>query len=347
MLLFFPGHHARAHCARVGARALSHRQVALGLLIGLSLLLPLAQAQDHSAVWPVKPIKLVVPFPPGGSTDTIGRLLAAELSQSFGQPVVVDNKAGANGSIGADLVAKAPADGYTLLLSGIGSNATNYSLNRNTPYKDSSFRHVALLATGPSVLVVSQQFAAKTVADLVRMAKDKPGAYSHASSGSGSSGHLTMELFKQTHGLEITHVPYRGNALAITDVIGGLVPIMALNNDTALAYVNAGKVRALAVTSLARNPAFPDVPTMAESGIPGFDVVSWFGLSAPAGVPDALVIQLAHTTRQALQAPKLRQYLESTGFVVAGSTSRQFSHFVSAEIAKWQTVVERAGITPD
>src|SRR6218665_1596692 len=307
MLLFFPGHHARAHCARVGARALSPLQVARGLLIGLSLLLPLAQAQDHSAVWPVKPIKLVVPFPPGGSTDTIGRLLAAQLSQSLGQPgggvgeevsqglgqpVVVDNKAGANGSIGADLVAKAPADGYTLLLSGIGSNATNYSLNRNTPYKDSSFRHVALLATGPSVLVVSQQFAAKTVADLVRMAKDKPGAYSHASSGSGSSGHLTMELFKQTHGLEITHVPYRGNALAITDVIGGLEPIMALNNDTALAHVNAGKVRAWGVPSVARNPGSRDVPTMAESGLAGFDVVSWFGLSAPAGVPDALVTQL-------------------------------------------------------
>src|SRR6218665_3430226 len=147
LLFFFPGHHARAHCARVGARALSPLQVALGLLIGLSLLLPLAQAQDHSAVWPVKPIKLVVPSPPGGSAARIGRLRAAELSQSFGQPGVVDNKAGANGSIGADLVAKAPADGYTLLLSGIGSEATNYSLKRNTPHKDSSFRHVGLFGT--------------------------------------------------------------------------------------------------------------------------------------------------------------------------------------------------------
>lgn len=347
MLLFFPGRHARAHCARMGARTLSRLPVALSLLVGLSLLLPSAQAQGHGAAWPVKPIKLVVPFPPGGSTDTIGRLLATELSQSFGQSVVVDNKAGANGGIGADLVAKSPADGYTLLLSGIGSNATNYNLNRNTPYKDSSFRHVALLATGPSVLIVNQQFAAQTVADLVRMARDKPGAYSHASSGSGSSGHLTMELFKQTHGLEITHVPYKGNGLAITDVIGGQVPIMALNNDTALAYVKAGKVRALAVTSRARNPAFPDVPTMAESGIPGFDVVSWFGLSAPAGTPDALINRLADATRQALQAPRLRQYLESTGFVVASGTPGQFSDFVSAEVAKWQAVVQRAGITLD
>ncbi|MCW5321962.1 tripartite tricarboxylate transporter substrate binding protein [Verminephrobacter aporrectodeae subsp. tuberculatae] len=316
-----------------------------GLLAGLALALPAAQGQ--SPVWPARPIKLMVPFPPGGSTDTIGRLLAGELGQSLGQSVVVENKAGANGGIGTDQVAKLPADGYSLLLSGIGSNATNYSLQRNTPYKDAAFRHVALLATGPSVLVVNPQFAARTVADLVRMAKERPGAYAHASAGNGSSGHLALELFKQTHGLQITHVPYKGNAQAITDVMAGQVPIMALNNDTALAYVRAGRLRALAVTSLARNPAFPQVPTMAESGIPGFDVVSWFGLSVPAGTPDAVISRLADATAQALQAPKLRQYLEGTGFVVASGTPGQFSDFVSAEIAKWQAVIQRAGITAD
>lgn len=179
------------------------------------------------------------------------------------------------------------------------------------------------------------------------MARDQPGVYAHASAGSGSSGHLAMELFKQTHGLEMTHVPYKGNAQAITQVLAGLVPMIVLNNDTALPFVKAGKLRALAVTSAARNPAYPQVPTMAESGIPGFEVVSWFGLSAPAGTPDAVIDRLAAATRLALQAPRLRQYLESTGFVVAAGTPRQFSDFVSTEINKWQAVIQRAAITAD
>lgn len=305
---------------------------------------PPAYAQSD---WPARPVKIVVPFPAGGSTDAVGRLLANELGKQLGQPVIVDNKGGANGNIGSDNVAKAPADGYTLLLSGIGSNAINYTLYRRMAYSNASFTHIALLATGPGVLVVNPAFPAQTFQDFVRIVRAEPGKYSYASAGSGSSGHLAMELLKQTLGLDIVHVPYKGGAPAITDVIAGQVPAMVLNNDVLLPHVRSGKLRALGVASPARNAAYPGVPTIAESGVPGFEAVSWFGLSAPAGTPAPIIERLSAATRQALQTPAMRHYLESTGFVVAGGTSAEFSRFVQAEITKWKTVVERSGASAD
>ena len=297
--------------------------------------------------WPTKPVRLVVPFPAGGSTDAVGRLLAAEMAKDLGQNVIVENKGGANGNIGSDSVAKSDADGYTLLLSGVGSNAINYSIYKSMPYSDKDFKHISLLATGPNVLVANPEFPAKTFAEFIKLAKADPGKYTHASSGSGSSGHLAMEMLKQAAGIDLMHVPYKGGAAAITDTIGGRVSVLFLNQDNLLPQVQSGKLRALAVASEKRNPAYPDVPTIAESGYPGFAAESWFGLSAPAGTPDAVVERLHQATVKALSNPDLRQKLESVGFVIVGNDPKAFSEFVSSEIAKWGKAAKDSGATLD
>ena len=317
---------------------------ALLLFIGLGAGPRAAQAQ----AWPAKAITLIVPFPPGGSTDTIGRLVAQELNKALGQPVVVENRPGANGNIGSAAAARAPADGYTLLLSGVGSNAINHGLYAKMPYDSrKDFAHVTLLATGPNVLVVNPDFPAKTLKDFVESAKANPGKYNYASSGSGSSGHLAMELLKQTADVKLDHIPYKGGAPALTDVMGGQVPAMFINQDVVLPHIKAGKLRILAVASLERNPLYPDVPTVAESGFPGFQAVSWFGLSAPAGLPRDILARLHAETVKALQSPALKDKLESNGFVVVGNSPEDFASFVAAEIDKWSGVAKTAGATVD
>lgn len=297
--------------------------------------------------WPTKPVRLVVPFPAGGSTDAVGRLLAAEMAKELGQNVIVENKGGANGNIGSDNVAKADADGYTLLLSGVGSNAVNYSIYKSMPYSDQDFKHISLLAKGPNVLVANPEFPAKTLEEFIQLAKANPGKYTHASSGSGSSGHLAMEMLKQAAGIDLMHVPYKGGAAAITDTIGGRVSVLFLNQDNLLPQVQAGKLRALAVASEKRNPVYPDTPTIAESGYPGFAAESWFGLSAPAGTPDAVVARLNQATVKALENPDLRQKLEGIGFVIVASDPKEFSAFASAEIDKWSKAAKASGATLD
>jgi len=297
--------------------------------------------------WPSKPVHLVVPFPPGGSTDSVGRLLAAELSKDLGQTVIVENKGGANGNIGSDMVAKAAPDGYTLLLSGVGSNAINYAIYPTMPYGNGDFAHISLLAKGPNVLVANPEFPAKTFAEFIKLAKANPGKYTHASSGNGSSGHLAMEMLKQAAGLDLVHVPYKGGAAAITDTIGGRVSVLFLNQDNLLPHVRAGKLRALAVASEARNPAYPDTPTVAESGYPGFAAESWFGLSAPAGTPAPVIARLHQATVKALGTLELRQKLESVGFVVVASDPKAFTAFVSAEIDKWGKAARASGAKTD
>ena len=295
--------------------------------------------------YPDKTIRLVVPFPPGGSTDAVGRLVATEMSRILGQPVVVDNKGGANGNIGSDMVAKAAADGYTLLLSGVGSNAINYSLYPKMAYADKDFSHVTLLATGPNVLVVTPGFPAQTLAEFIEVVKKNPGKYSHASSGNGSSGHLSMEMLKQAAGLEMVHVPYKGGAAAITDTISGQVEALFLNQDNVLPFVRSGKLRALAVASSAPNPAYPDVPTVASAGYAGFSATSWFGLSAPAGTPDAIIRQLSDAAVKAMNTDAVRNQLEGSGFVVQAEGSVAFKAFVDNEIAKWGKAVKASGAT--
>ncbi len=314
----------------------------VGALVASTLALPLA-----AQTWPAKPIKIVVPFPPGGSTDNVGRLLSVELGKLLNQTVIVENKGGANGNIGADQVAKSAADGYTLLLSGVGSNAINYSLYSKMPFSDKDFAHVSLLATGPNVLVANPEFPAKTFKDFIALAKANPGKYSNASSGSGSSGHLAMELLKQAAGIDTLHVPYKGGAAAITDVIGGQIPLLFINQDNALPQVQAGKLRALAVASLERNPVYPDVPTVAESGFPGFSAVSWFGLSAPAGTSKDIIQKLNEATVKAMNMAEVKTRLQSVGFVVVASSPAQFSGFVTAEIAKWGKAAKASGAQLD
>jgi len=315
---------------------------------------PLAQAQTASnttsnatSTWPDKPVRIVVPFPPGGSTDAIGRMLAAELSKELGQNVLVENRGGANGNIGSNVVAKSDADGYTLLISGVGSNAISYGIYSKIPYKDSDFAHISLLATGPNVLVVNMDFPARTFDEFIKQVKANPGKYTHASSSSGSSGHLSMEMLKARAGLDIVHAPYKGGAAAITDMIGGRVEAMFLNQDTLLPQVRSGKLRALAVTSTARNPAYPDIPTVSEAGYPGFVAQSWFGLSAPAGTPVAVINRLHQATVNALASPEIRQKLESVGFVVVGSTPAELSAFISSEIKNWGEAARLSGVQMD
>lgn len=325
---------------------LSRRHWLSTAICGIAFVLPAVHAQSSDS-WPSKPVRIIVPFAAGGSTDAVGRMLAVELGKELGQPVIVENKGGANGNIGSDSAAKSAPDGYTLLLSGIGSNAINYSMYRRIPYSDASFSHIALLAKGPAVLVVNDAFPARNLQEFVREVKAHPEKYAYASAGSGSSGHVTMELLQQALGLEMVHIPYKGNGPAISDVIAGQVPMVMLNNDVALPQVKAGKVRALAVTSKTRNPAYPDVPTVSETGVADIDVVSWFGLSAPARTPAPVIQRLSEATNRALQAPKLREHLESVGFVVGGGNSAEFSRFVANEISQWKAVVERSGATAD
>ncbi|HWX46984.1 MAG TPA: tripartite tricarboxylate transporter substrate binding protein [Roseomonas sp.] len=312
-------------------------------LAGLAIRPGSASAQT----WPSRPITFVVPFPPGGTSDTMGRMLVQELTKALGQPVVVDNRAGANGIIGSAAVARAPADGTTLLLSGIGSHAINAGLYRSMPYDPvKDFTHISLIASGPNGIAVNPDFPARTLADLVALAKRDPGKLSYASSGTGSSGNLTMELFKQKAGLSIVHIPYRGGAPATTDVLGGQVPILITNADAILPFSKEGQLRMLAVSSAERNALFPDVPTIIESGFPDVVAVSWTGLSAPPNLPTLITTRLQTEVAKAVNGP-LKEKLLALGLAPGGNSSEDYTSFVAAETAKWKAVAASAGIVPE
>ncbi|WP_052401450.1 Bug family tripartite tricarboxylate transporter substrate binding protein [Muricoccus aerilatus] len=296
----------------------------------------------RAAIWPERSVTLVVPFPPGGSNDVVTRMVAQPLSQALGQPFVVDNRPGANGNIGAAQVARAAPDGYTVLVSGNGQNAMNHGLYRNMPYDSrTAFTHVAQLASLPNALVVAEGFPARTLQDLVRMAKEKPGDLTFASPGSGSSGHLAMAMLMRAAGIEMLHVPYRGAAPAITDVLAGQVPVVMINVDIPLPHVRVGRLRVLAVTSEARSPLYPEAPTIAGSGYPGFSAVGWLGLSLPAGTPPDIVARLHDATARALQDPQLRERFAASGYIPGQGSSADYARFIDAEITKW------GGVTRD
>lgn len=323
-----------------------HILLAASALIALPALLSAPAAQPQG--YPNKPIRIMVPFPPGGSTDVMARNLAAELSKSLGQPVIVENKAGANGNIGSAEIAKAPPDGYSLLLSGVGTNAINHSLYPTMPYESlRDFEHITLLAEGPNVLIVNPNFAAKSVPELIAMAKAQPGKLNYGSNGNGSSGRLAMEMLRQATGIDMVHVPYKGGGPAMQALLAGEVPMLFTNQDAALPQVKAGKARAIGVASLKRNPAYPDVPTIAEQGITGFSAVSWFGLSAPAKTPPEITRKLHAETVKVLNQPEFRAKLESNGFVVVGGSPEEFRAFIKAENEKWGKAVKASGATVD
>jgi tripartite-type tricarboxylate transporter receptor subunit TctC len=315
-------------------------RLAVGIVAGLALAGP-AKAQDY----PSKPIRLVVPFAAGGATDVLARLVGERLTASLGQQVVVDNRPGAGGNIGSDIVARAEPDGYTILMGAVGTHAINPSLYPKMPYDPvKDFAPVTLVASVPNVLVVNPEVPAKSVQELIDLAKAKPGELNFASSGNGTSIHVSGELFKAMTGTDIVHVPYKGSGPAVTDLLGGQVQMMFDNMPSSLPHVKAGKLRALGVTSAKRSPALPEVPTIAEAGVPGYDATSWFGILAPAGTPEPVVTRLQGAIVQALGEPEMRQRMADLGAEPVGDTPAEFGQFITAELAKWAKVVNDAGV---
>ncbi len=319
--------------------------LALACLAGLSVLGPAsAQAQVD---YPNRPIKLVVPFPPGGTSDVLGRLMAEEMGKVLKQPIVVENIGGAGGIVGTERALKMPADGYTLIQTGVGQSAVAHGLDPKLKYNSlTDFVHLTQVNSGPNLLVVHPSQPFKTVKDIVDYAKKNPGkldyGFTHA-----ASGHMAMELFKQTTGIFLTGIPYRGGGPLLNDLLAGTVPMIFINQDAALPHIKAGKIRAIAISSLQRNPLYPDVPTVAESGYPGFQSLSWSGISVAKGVPQPIVDKLEAAAVQALQSESLRNRLTSVGFVIPTLGSKAYSAFVQSEIDTWSRVIKTAGIKPE
>ena len=317
-------------------------------LAACAFALVLAALTPHGAIaddYPSRPITIIVAQPPGGGTDIIARIIAHQLSIQLNATVIVDNRPGAGTLVGTAAAAKSTPDGYTLI-AGLSANmAVNASLYAHLPYDPiRDFTPVAMLANYPFAVVVSKNFAAKSIADLIAMAKAKPGAINYASAGNGTGQHLSAELFKLTAGINLTHVPYRGAAPAYTDVIGGQVPVFFDNLSSALGQINAGTVRALAVTSRQRSPLLPDVPTVAESGVPDYAYEVWFGLWAPKKTPPAIVQKLNAEVVKALADPGVRKLITDGAGVPATMPLADIEPFVKSEIAKWADVVKRAHI---
>ena len=297
--------------------------------------------------YPGGPVRMIVPFPAGGGVDSAGRILAAKLSESFGKSFVIENRSGANGNIGTEAVAKSAKDGYTLLFTGAGL-VTNPSLYSKTGYdviKD--FEPISLMALGPNVLVVHPSLPVKSVKDLIALAKARPGQIGFAGSGSGSTPHLAGELFNTLAGVQMVHVPYRGSGPAMIGVLGGEAPVMFLPAINAGPHVKSGRLRAIAVTSLVRLAAMPDVPTVAEAGLRGYESSQWYGLLAPAGTPEDILNLLNMHVAKIMQAADIKQRLTDDGLVPVGNTREQLAAHIKAEIAKWAKVIKQSGARID
>lgn len=298
--------------------------------------------------WPTRPIKLIVPMPPAGTTDNMGRLAAQKLAEILGQTVIVENRAGANGNIGSDYVAKSAPDGHTLLVSGVGSQGINATLYRNMSYDIvEGLTHIAMISKGPNALVVNPAFPAGTLKELLALVRKEPGKYNYASTGSGASNHLSMELLKSAAKVYITHIPYRGGAPAMLDVMSGQVPMMFINFDSALPHVKAGKMRAIAVTSLTRRAALPEAPTVAESGFAGFEAESWTGISGPPNMPTDVVEKINAAMLRVVQLADVKERFAGLGLDAAPGTPAQMKAFVKNEVAKWGRAVRASGATVD
>ena len=311
---------------------------------GAALLIAAGLAQAAAPDYPSKPIRLIVPFPAGGGVDIVARSLTPHLTERWGQQVIVDNRPGAGATLGADLAAKAAPDGYNLLLANT-AHAINATLFKKLPYdavKD--FTPISLVATQPSVLIVNPGVPVKSVKELIALAKAKPGQLNYASSGNGTPPHLSAAMFESMAGVEMTHIPYKGAAPALTDLLGGQVQLMFATIISSAQHVHSGRVRALAVTSAKRSPAFPDLPTVAEAGVPGFEATAWFMLLAPAKTPDAIVQRLSRDTAAALAKPDLRARFAKEGAEAVGSTPDRAAAYLKSEIARWGKVVRAANI---
>jgi len=306
----------------------------------------MAGALARAEPYPAKPIRIVVPFPVGGIADTFARAIGAKLADTWGQPVVVENKTGAGGNIGADFVAKSPPDGYTLVMGSIGTHAVNASLMKSMPYDPfKDFSPIAHVLDAEGLLVVHPSVGAKTVPELIALAKAQPGKLTYASAGTGTTSHLAGELFKFMAQVDIVHVPYKGNAPAITDLLGGQTQMIFATMPTVLPQVKAGRLRALAVIGPARTPAL-DVPTVAES-LPGFVVSNWIGLFAPAGTPPEIVARLNTEVQKIMLSPEIEKRLETEGAKFVPTTPQSFAAFQRAEADKWARAIQDARIKVD
>ena len=323
---------------------------ALGLCLAL-----MAGGSALAQAWPSRPVRIVVPFAPGGTTDILARAVAPELSRAFGQQFVVDNRGGAGGNIGADIVAKAAPDGYTLLMGTVGTHGINKSLYARLPYDpQKDFAPVTLVAGVPNVMVVNTEKAraanVNTVQDFLRMAKARPGQLNMASSGNGTSIHLAGELFKNMGGVYMTHFPYSGSGPALLALVGGDMDVMFDNLPSSMQLIKSGRLKALAVTSAQRSAALPDVPTVEEVGGPafkGFEATSWFGLLAPAGTPPDIVNRIQQEVARSLQSPAIKEKMLAQGAIPSGNTPQAFAALIDAEIRKWAPVVKASGAKVD
>ena len=314
----------------------------LSVLLGCAALLP--SAAGAQGQYPDKPIKLIVPQAPGSATDTVARILAAELGPQLGQTVIIENKPGAAFTIGLDLVAKAPPDGYTLGLGPIGALSISPNMIAKIPYSiEKDFAPVALVARGHLLLAVAPTSEYKTVKDLIEAAKKNPGKMTNASSASGSPGHVGAELFKYMAGIDAVHVPYRGGAAATTDLIAGRVTFMFESLNSIAPHAKSGAVRALGVSGDRRSPAFPDVPTVAEAGVPGYSAPTWSGVIAPAGTPKAIVDKINDAVNKAIKTQAFKDRFGSIGDEPAGGTPEEFASTIRNDLAKWKDVVQRSG----
>ncbi len=328
--------------AKNNKRAGARRQLAL-----LALLCVLAPATALAQAWPSKPLRIVVPYAPGAINDVLARHMADRLQVLLGQPVIVENRAGGGAVIGTQAVASAPADGYTLLQVP-AAHVNNATLVPRLPYDPiNSFSFITLAARAPLLLVAGERFAANSVADLVTLAKKSPGTYSYASSGNGGAAHLMGEMLKQMAGIDLLHVPYKGAAPAMTDVMGGRVDVTFATYTVAAPAIKAGRARILAVTGGKRWPLMPDVPTIAESGVPGYDAAAWWGYAAPAGTPQPIIERLNREINNALAAPALRAALAAEGIEPVGTTPAQFSAFIRSEIPLWAGIIRKGNIRTD
>ena len=303
-----------------------------------------AQAQPY----PNKPIKIIVPYTAGGTTDMLARSLGQKMSEKWGQPVVVENKPGANGIIGIDMVAKAPADGYTLGLASPGTHAINQTLYTTLPHHPiKDFTPVSFVVRAPMVMVVNADQPIHNVRELIAAAKKEPGKLSIASGGSGSSQHLAAELFKHMAGVDMTHVPYKGGGAAYTDLLGGRVQVMIDALQQSMPHIKAGKLRAIAVASAQRLPQLPDVPTIAESGVPGYESGAWYGLVAPANTPKEVVAQIAAEVDRIMKLPDIKERFEGPGLVTVGGRPEVFADHINKETEKYAKVIKAANIKAD
>ncbi|MDB5773582.1 MAG: hypothetical protein JWM42_3956 [Burkholderia sp.] len=316
----------------------------LALALAASVCTGTAAAQEY----PAKPIRLVVGFPPGGGVDIAARLIAAEMQKTLGHTVMIENRSGAHGGIGAELVAKSAPDGYTLLMGNTGSLAINPALYPKLSYDAKrDFAAVALVSTTPLVVLVNPSLPVKSLNDFVALAKSRPGEVAFGSSGSGGISHLTIELLKLQTGINMLHVPYRGSAPAVADLVGGQLQMLVEGMPLATQFVQANKLRALAITSAQRSPIFPDVPTVTETGLPDFRVTAWYGIVAPAGTPATIIAALNRSINTALKDPGFVKKLAQQGSDAAGGTPAQFSEFLDQELTRWAAAVKASGAKID